>query len=118
MKTIDKIIEIAQELRWSVDDKGTHMIFQKYSNEGQDYSFEVDLEGVYGLDEDEIVDFIIDNVYDTYGSFDVSEETYLWLDESGHGKNGAPYDIKDIYEDMESIEEDLRRLHESLQEME
>lgn len=118
MKTIDKIIEIAQELRWSVDDKGTHMIFQKYSNADQDYSFEVDLEGVYGLDEDEIVDFIVSRVYDTYEAFDTSYETYIWLDESGHGKNGAPYDMKDVYEDMESIEEDLRRLYDALEEME
>lgn len=37
--------------------------------------------------------------------FDVSEETYKWLDEFGHGKNGAPYDMKDVYADMESAKE-------------
>ena len=27
----------------------------------------------------------------------------LWLDEFGHGKNGAPYDMKDVYEDFEWV---------------
>ena len=119
MEKIKKIIEIAQELGWSVDDKDTYMIFQKYSNADNDYSFEVDLDGVYGLDEDDIVDLIIRNVCDTYESFDCSEQAYMWLDKSGHGTNGAPYDMKDVYEDMESIEENLRRLYyEVLEEME
>lgn len=33
-------------------------------------------------------------------SYDISYETSLWLDNTGHGKNGAPYDMMDIYEDM------------------
>lgn len=35
--------------------------------------------------------------------YDVSEQTMLWLDEFGHGKNGAPYDMKDVYEDFEWV---------------
>ena len=32
--------------------------------------------------------------------YDVSTETYLWLDKFGHGKNGAPYDMRDCYDAM------------------
>ena len=36
-------------------------------------------------------------------NFDVSEHAVIWLDESGHGVNGAPYDMKDVYEDFEWV---------------
>lgn len=36
--------------------------------------------------------------------FDVDEETYLWLDSDGHGKNGAPYRIREVLDDMEVAE--------------
>ena len=39
-------------------------------------------------------------------------ETYLWLDSDGHGKNGAPYDMKDLYEDMEACREIIYELYE------
>lgn len=29
----------------------------------------------------------------------------MWLDNEGHGTNGTPYDMKDVYEDMEACEE-------------
>ncbi|EKC74665.1 hypothetical protein LEA_05631, partial [human gut metagenome] len=31
-----------------------------------------------------------------YEGFDPDYETYLWIGNDGHGKNGAPYHIKDI----------------------
>ena len=34
-------------------------------------------------------------------NFDVDYETYIWLGSDGHGKNGAPYHIKDILADKE-----------------
>ena len=39
-----------------------------------------------------------------YNDFDVSYEAYLWLDNTGHGTNGAPHDMKAVYEDMEECE--------------
>ena len=37
--------------------------------------------------------------------YDVSYETYLWLDNTGHGKNGAPYELEDILEDIKACEQ-------------
>lgn len=34
-------------------------------------------------------------------NYDVDYETYIWLGDDGHGKNGAPYHIKDILADKE-----------------
>ena len=42
-----------------------------------------------------------DRLFDWCESYDVSYETYLWLDKFGHGTNGAPYDMKDCYDDMQ-----------------
>ncbi len=33
-----------------------------------------------------------------------SNSRYLWLDGNGHGKNGAPYRMKDVLVDMEAAE--------------
>ena len=36
-----------------------------------------------------------------YEDFDPDYEAYLWIGDDGHGRNGAPYHIKDIVSDME-----------------
>lgn len=40
---------------------------------------------------------------------------YLWLDDEGHGSNGAPYDMKDVYEDMEWWKDSLENLANTLE---
>lgn len=67
--------------------------FSKNSPAGQDFGFEVKIG-------DSLEEFG-SNVLNFYDAFDVSEETYYWLDSFGHGTNGAPYDMRDLYEDME-----------------
>lgn len=47
---------------------------------------------------------------DFYESYDPDYETYLWIGEDGHGKNGAPYHIKDILEAKERIDGAYERL--------
>ena len=39
-------------------------------------------------------------IWQYFESFDVSKEAYKWLDSTGHGKNGAPYEMIDVYNDM------------------
>ena len=41
-------------------------------------------------------------------------EAYLWIGNDGHGKNGAPYYIKDIVTDMEEAEKMIETLYETL----
>lgn len=61
-------------------------------------------------------DKCVDEIKNVLDNFDVSYETYLWLDESGHGKNGAPYDMRDLYEDMEAVEEMISKLYAAVSE--
>lgn len=76
--------------------------FGKYSPAGQDFGFSVN-----GNNLDELAS----NIYSYYEGYDVSYEAYIWLDDTGHGKNGAPYDMKDVYEDMMACEEIILELY-------
>jgi hypothetical protein len=92
-KEIKDLITIAESNGWSVDADGNEYTFSQYSPAGQDFSFSVTGETKKEL---------LDGVKEYSESFDCSEEASLWLDSSGHGTNGAPYDMKDLYEDMEA----------------
>lgn len=104
----ERLLDKIKANGWSISDYGNgSFYFSKYSPAGQDFGFEVE-----GDDLDELAS----NIYNYYDDFDVSYETYLWLDESGHGKNGAPYDMKDLYEDMQACEDFIMELYEIIKE--
>lgn len=87
---VEKLLKKCKELGFTVtqNDDNTVLISQ-FSPEGQDCNVYVK------------TDNMIENLRSYTANFDVSEETYYWLDNCGHGKNGAPYDMKDLYEDMQ-----------------
>lgn len=102
---LNKIIDKIQEAEFSVSHEcGDQYNFGKYSPAGQDFSFSVEIGN--SLSE------FAQNVLDYYDDFDVCYETYVWLDSDGHGTNGAPYDMKDLYEDMEACKEIIYELYE------
>ena len=105
----DELTDIIEKHEWSIDyeDDGT-IYFSKYSPAGQDFGFYI--EKVESIEE------LADKIYDQYNEYDVSEATYMWLDSDGHGKNGAPYDMKDVYEDMEACEQNILELYELIKE--
>lgn len=102
---IEKITQIAESSDWSLTVDNNEYAFNTYSPQGQDFNIEIMAD---------TVDELIEKLYERYNNFDCSEETYLWLDESGHGINGAPYDIKDLYEDMENCKILIFDLYHSL----
>jgi len=57
--------------------------------------------------EGETLEEIAEELYKAYENFDVDTETALWIGEDGHGKNGAPYHIRDIIQEFERYEQDL-----------
>ena len=109
-KKFEKIYEIAESEGWQVDyyyvdeqETKVTFSFEKYSPAGQDFYFEVSVPNEE--DEDIFYDNVADAIYEYWEGFDVCYETYIWLDETGHGKNGAPYDMKDVYEDTQACED-------------
>ncbi len=95
-KEIKGIIATAEDNGWSVDSDGNEYTFSQSSPAGQDFSF-----SVAGETKEEI----LKEIREYSEGFDCSYEAYIWLDSSGHGANGAPYDMKDVYEDMEACAE-------------
>jgi len=96
-----------------LEDDGTNsrpsFEFKICSPAGQDFREETyadDLENLIG------------NLSFIHRNFDCSEEAYIWLDDTGHGKNGAPHDMKDLYEDMEACKELLGNLADELRKIE
>lgn len=115
-KDINRMIERAEELGWTVTDEGdsqytdgdNQYMFSKHSPGGQDFSITI---------EGEDAEDIVDNIYGAYIDFDVSYETYMWLDDTGHGRNGSPYDMRDLYDDMEACEQMILELYSELVEI-
>lgn len=79
----------------SVDSPGMVM-FSMFSPAGQDFSLIIETRP-------DMSDFI-ENFNESLKNYDPEEETMLWIDDTGHGKNGAPCHLKDVLEDMESCE--------------
>lgn len=98
-----KFIKIANDLGWSVTTDDYDIELQFYTDYGQDFSFSVNRTEDY-----------VKQVYEYYDSFDPSAEALLWCDDFGHGKNGAPYLLKDIIADMEEVEQKLEQLYDAL----
>ena len=93
----NKLIAKLEEHDFSVTcDEDGEITFGKYSPAGQDFSFSVHADTLGEL---------FNQIGDYYYDYDPSEEAYLCLDDTGHGRNGAPYDMKDVYEDMEVCKE-------------
>ena len=112
MTAIEQIIAIAEQLGWQVKtdtDKPNLVVFdfQQYTPHGQDFSFSVEMKG-------NDTDSLLQEVETYYEDFDPEYEAYLWIGTDGHGKNGAPYRIKDIVSDMEQAEAMIEKLYETL----
>lgn len=109
MKEFDKIIKAIKNLGWSVTVEENDFNLQKFSPAGQDFNIEIIA--------DNVTDFI-NAIRERRESFDISYETYIWLDNTGHGVNGAPYDMRDLYNDMEACLEMMKELLDEIEQVE
>lgn len=101
------INEISERLDWSVDIKNNEFSFRKFSPAGKDFYIEITADSIEEMKE---------ALKKTCDNFDCSEETYIWLDRTGHGTNGAPHDMKDLYEDNEACLGMMEELYEAIKE--
>lgn len=89
-----RFIEIVEAHDFSVEQHGENgYTFQRCSPADQDFTIEF-----CGNSVEDLWKYLL-HLADDY---DVSSQTILWLDAEGHGVNGAPHDMKDVYEDMEA----------------
>lgn len=64
------------------------------------------------------INSLIEDIDNYYEGFDVDSETYLWLDQFGYGKRGAPYRMRAVLEDMEATEKMIEELLDAIKKME
>lgn len=112
---IAKVIEIAEENGFSVhiynnreDEEEYYFEFGKYSDCGRDFTFSIFFNTLTDIND------IADKIYEYYEGFDVSYETYIWLDNLGHGMNGAPDDMLDVYNDTKQCEGFIKELYNAI----
>lgn len=107
-KRLDFLLEEILEHDFDIQQEdGNIYLISNFSPCGQDCNASIDTE-------DDAEQFV-ENIREYANDFDVSYETYLWLDDTGHGKNGAPYDMKDVYEDMQWWKNSLEELADTLE---
>lgn len=89
-----KVQEAAEAVGFSVhgNSDDNYFDFSINSPEGQDCNIEITAATLSELKEE---------LKNYHMNFDVSYEAYLWLNSTGHGANGAPDDMRDVYNDME-----------------
>ncbi len=101
-KEINKIKATAEELGWSFTVQGSLLIFENYSPHGLNFSVQIIANNARQ---------VVKELEEYCDDYDCSQEAYFWLDNTGHGINGAPYNMQDVYLDMEAcleMMEDLR----------
>lgn len=107
-KRLEHLIDEVEKLNYSITQECDNVYdIGKSSPRGQDCHVSIDTEND--------ADLFIENIRAYVSDYDVSYETYLWLDDEGHGSNGVPYDMKDVYEDMEWWKDSLKELANTLE---
>lgn len=106
MKEINELLDKIEDLDWALTKEcdNEYCLYQ-FSPAGQDFNIHIKGDNVEEL---------LNSIYQVYENYDVSEETYLWLDDTGHGINGAPYELEDVLEDMKWCENAILELYENL----
>lgn len=105
----DAVVACAEAEGWKVEaginykEQNTLFEFSKFSPGGRDFSFEVEMKCAN-------INSLIENIDTYYENFDVDYETYIWLDQWGHGKNSAPYRLRAVLEDVEATEKMIYKL--------
>lgn len=92
-------------------DGGTEYIeFETYTQAGQDLVVTI------GANDFDSLSDVSCALFKYAENFDPDYEAYLWLGDDGHGKNGAPYHMGDVLEDMVSAKQMIYDLSDAFNE--
>lgn len=101
---LNKIIEIAEKLEWTVNVTNDYIEFSQYSPAGEDFSFIVNT-----VTPKEIVEQVVEYADD----FDIDEHIEMWIEAKRNGVSGVPSTQELVY-DAEEISKMLNTLAEKL----
>ncbi len=89
------------DLSFELDAESQTLEISTYSPEGQDCSATFKADYMENLLRD-----MAEWIYD----YDADYQASLWIGDDGHGRNGAPYHLKDIVTDMEWWRDQINKL--------
>ena len=98
----EKIIEKAENLGWNVAYLGHDICFENWTSAGQNLIFESNTEEM------------LMTLNSSLLNFDIKEEANYWINEQGHGINGAPFFKKDILKDMREAKKMYKELYNAI----
>lgn len=108
---MNDFLKLAEDLGWSYNVSDTPngrgevcVELEKYSPQGQDF-----IATIWFENENE--HNFIKALREYWQDYDPDEEACKWIGEDGHGKNGAPYSIRELLDDMEDCKGMLRELY-------
>ena len=108
---MNDFLKLAEDLGWSYNvsdtpnERGEVCVeLEKYSPQGQDF-----IATIWFGNENE--HNFVKALREYWQYFDPDEEACKWIGEDGHGKNGAPYSLRDVLDDMEDCKSMLRELY-------
>lgn len=107
---VRKIFEKAVYLGWCIKEDGNYFFLSQKSPAG--ISVTIELKRTNSMKK------FIEIIFDAYRDFDVSSETMNWIDGTGHGINGAPYELENVLNEIKWCKNALCRLWYELEEIE
>ena len=93
---IEAAKELGCQMGYCEEDNNFKFLF--FTPHAQDYSFQISLSNIKSLKD------LSKALVEQYHRIDLSYETYMRVNDSGHGVNGAPHDLREVYNDMETVE--------------
>ena len=104
-----KIENLAENKDWQTHfyEQGNKTVveFENYTYRGQNLIVTI------VVDNQSTQNNIANALYDYWEGYDPDEEASYWIGPDGHGKNGAPYHISDIIDDMKEAERMIEELY-------
>lgn len=95
---------------WSiVSDKSDYIELQIFSPAGEDCS------PMFWVEGENNINGLLSSLNHYIEYYDIDNEVYIWLDNSGHGMDGAPYHIEDILNDKKWFLNKLKELKDELE---
>lgn len=102
---VTRLMNRLEKRGWNTELYEDGLELQKYSPAGQD--FVIQLEG-------ETFDELVESAKKFNESYDPSKEAMRWIDDKGHGINGAPHDLIDLVQDLIWCKQETKKLSDYL----
>lgn len=110
MEMLKKSLGKAEHLGWSIKEDGCYYLLSRKSPAG--------ISVIIEFSKPKNMKKFIENVFDAYQKYDVSCETMNWVDGTGHGRNGAPYELEDVLNEIKWCKNSIAELWYELKEIE